>query len=493
MRASPSAMYSEILTQDYYAFLHRCFVELHGGIPFIPNWHLEVLAAKLEDVRFGRCRRLIINVPPRFLKSIVTTVAFPAWLMGHDPFKKILCVSHTQDVSDMFARKSRALIQSPFYQALFDTRLSQDRHAVGDFETTMGGSRYSTSVDGVVTSRGADVIIIDDPLKAAEAISDARRSFVNEWYDNTLRSRLDYQKTGAIIIVMQRLHADDLVAHVQEREHWDVLSFPAMAVETVRYNIRTPYGRRRITYRKGDLLQPALLPTRELENLRRGLGEYNFTAQYQQNPTPREGNMVKVDWLKYYEPGSEPAKFDYVFQSWDTANKASELSNFSVCTTWGVKDGKFWLLDVFRKRVNYPDLKRAVVEVSKRYHVAAVLIEDKVSGMQLIQELSRDSGVPVRAHSPNSRGDKVMRLHAQTGYFENGRVFLPSSAPWLPDYVGELTAFPNSRFDDQVDSTSQFFEWYCDEGSTWEPPHSIVLQLMTREEPWLPDFTNRGP
>ena len=492
MNISPSIIYSEILKRDFHAFVHRSFLELNGATAFLPNWHLELLCAKLEDVRLGRCRRLIINLPPRFLKSLVTTVAFPSWVMGHDPFKKILCVSYAQDVSDKFARDSRALMQSPFYQAIFETRLSEDRQAVGEFETMVGGSRYSTSIGGVVTSRGADVIIVDDPHKADEAISDARRNSVNDWFDNTLRSRLNNQETGAIIIVMQRLHANDLVAHVQEREDWDVLSFPAISVETTKYNIRTPYGRRKVTYRKGDVLQPEHLSRATLENLRRGMTEYNFTAQYQQNPTPREGIIVKVEWLQYYEPGWEPSEFDYVFQSWDTANKASELSNFSVCTSWGVKDGRFWLLDVFRKRLNYPDLKRAVAEVSKRFCVSTVLIEDKASGTQLIQELSREAEIPVKAHSPNSSGDKVMRLYAQTGYFANGRVFLPKSAPWLADYVRELTSFPNSRFDDQVDSTSQFFEWYCSDASTWQPQYSIVLPMMTREEPWLPDFTNHG-
>jgi hypothetical protein len=148
---------------------------------------------------------------------------------------------------------------------------------------------------------------------------------LNEWYDNTLRSRLNDQEKGAIIIVMQRLHASDLVAHVQENEKWDVLSFPATAVEDTRYTISTPYGRRKIICREGDLLQPELLSARTLERLRLGMTEYNFTAQYQQNPIPREGNMVKAEWLKYYEPGSEPAKFQWTFQSWDTANKAGEL------------------------------------------------------------------------------------------------------------------------------------------------------------------------
>ncbi len=491
MGVSPSNMYSEILRQDLSAFIHRSFLELNGGSKFLPNWHLEVLAAKLEEVRQGRCRRLIINMPTRFLKSHATTVAFPAWLLGHDPTKKILCLGYAQDVSDKFARESRALIMSPFYQALFETRLSDDRQAVGEFETTKGGSRFSTSVSGVVTSRGADIIIIDDPLKADEAISDVRRGSVNGWYDNTLRSRLNYQEEGTIIIVMQRLHADDLVAHVQENEDWDVLSFPAIAVETTKYQIASPYGRRKFTRREGEVLQPALQSRATLEKLRRGMTEYNFTAQYQQNPTPREGVIVKTEWLKYYEPGSEPAKFDWTFQSWDTANKAGELNDFSVCTTWGVQDRILYLLDVFRKRLNYPDLKRAIIELNGRFPSSTVLIEDKASGTQLIQELTQDTGIPVKACSPNPGSDKIMRLHAQTVYIENGRVRLPKTAPWLNDYIAELTTFPNSKYADQVDSTTQFLEWFCSVGSSWESYEGVRLFVNEREDPWPGNFDNR--
>lgn len=491
MSVHPSKIYSEILRKDFNAFVHRSFLELSGGSKYLPSPYLEVMGAKLEDVRLGRSKRFIINMPPRLLKSHTATNAFPAWLLGQDPCKKILCVSYAQDVSDKFARDCRALMLSSFYQSVFETRLSEDRRAVGEFETTKGGYRFSTSVEGVVTSRGADIIIIDDPLKADDAISDLRRNSVNNWYDNTLRSRLNNQETGAIIIVMQRLHADDLVAHVQEHEDWDVLSFPAIAEEEAHYEFSTPYGRRSIKYAKGDLLHPGLLSQKTLEKLRRGMTDYNFTAQFQQNPTPREGNIVKVDWLNYYEPGAEPAKFDWISQSWDTANKASELSNFSVCTTWGVKDGKFWLLDVFRERLNFPDLKRAVANCYSRFPTcAAVLIEDKASGTPLIHELQEDDKIPVKAHSPGGGADKVMRLHAQTAYFENGRVFLPKDAPWLANYVGELTAFPNSRYNDQVDSTSQFFEWYCCVGSTWHDYSGVLPIILEREEPFLPDFSN---
>jgi hypothetical protein len=253
---------------------------------------------------------------------------------------------------------------SNFYEALFDTRLSKGREAVSDFETTGGGNRLSTSIGGMLTGRGADVIIIDDPLKADDALSDSRRRSVNEWYDNTLRSRLNNQETGAIIIVMQRLHADDLVAHVQQNETWDVLSFPAIAEREERYDITTPLGRKDFRRQPGEILQPSLLSATTLETYRRTLTEYNFTSQYQQDPQPPAGIIVKREWLRFYDPDDIPS-FKSEVQSWDTANKDSELADYSVCTTWGLVDNRIYLLDVFRRKLNFPQLKRAVLELAQ--------------------------------------------------------------------------------------------------------------------------------
>jgi predicted phage terminase large subunit-like protein len=281
---------------------------------------------------------------------------------------------------------------------------------------------------------------------------------VNEWFDNTLRSRLNSQEKGAIIIVMQRLHPDDLVAHVQQHESWDVLSFPASAEQDETYDFLTPYGRRRVHRSTGEILQPALLSPTALEAQRRGMTEYNFVAQYQQNPQPHSGIIVKREWLKYYEPGDLPKQFDQILQSWDTATKDTELSNFSVCTTWGLKGRHLFLLDVYRRKLEFPDLKRAVQELAALYRAQIVLIEDKASGASLIQELRAEQFSLVQA-APALDGDKVMRLRAQTAKIEGGFVLLPKQAPWLEAYLHELISFPNSKYDDQVDSTAFALAW----------------------------------
>jgi predicted phage terminase large subunit-like protein len=350
------------------------------------------------------------------------------------------------------------LMTSPFYEALFDTRISGERDAVSEFETNEGGYRLSTSIGGVLTGRGADIIIIDDPLKADDALSESRRRSVNEWYDNTLRSRLNSQQNGAIIIVMQRLHADDLVAHVQEHEAWDVLSFAATADEDKAYQFATPYGLKRVQRQIGEVLQPSLLIPAILDTQRRSMTDYNFSAQYQQNPQPLSGFIVKREWLKFYSPAEKPERFDQILQSWDTANKDTELSNFSVCTTWGIKDQHLFLLDVYRRRMDFPTLKRAVIDLATVHRADIVLVEDKASGISLIAEL-RSQNFSIVQEAPSIDGDKVMRLRGQTAKIAGGFVLFPKEAHWLDTYILELVTFPNSKNDDQVDSTVYALAW----------------------------------
>jgi predicted phage terminase large subunit-like protein len=448
------AEYQALVRQDLYAFVQRAFHHLYPQTAFAPNWHLEVIASKLEAVFRGEIRRLIINVPPRSLKSHCASVSFPAFWLGHDPSAQILCVSYGQDLSNKLSADTRSVMSSDWYKDLFpSTRLTGDKQSVAEFTTAQRGFRMATSIGGVLTGRGADVIIIDDPLKPDEAVSDLQRKAVNDWFDGTLYSRLNDKTTGAIIVIMQRLHMDDLVGHVRGQEKWEVLEFPAIAVEDQRYAYQTPYGAREYTRRTGEALHAEREPLPLLDALRKTVGEYNFAGQYQQNPVPLGGGLVKKAWFQTYDrlPGGMR-----VIQSWDTANKATQLSDYSVCTTWGLADKKIYLLDVFRARLGFPELKRAVRDLRLKYQATAVLIEDKASGTQLIQELVYE-GMPVKATKPEV--DKVMRMHAQTAAIENGFVYLPKEARWLAEYVNELTTFPLGKHDDQVDSTSQALGW----------------------------------
>jgi predicted phage terminase large subunit-like protein len=470
------ARYADILRRDFVAFSHRAFRALNGDAAYLGNWHVDVMAAKLEEVRNGRTRRLVINLPPRHLKSHMVSIAFVAYVLGHHAGRQIICASYAQDLADKLARDCRQLMLAPFYQAIFETRLSADRNAAAEFATTDGGFRLATSIGGVLTGRGADLIVIDDPLKAEEAYSDTRRNAVNEWFDTSLVSRLNDKEKGAIVIVMQRLHEDDLAGHVLETDGWDVLSFPAIAEDEARFTVTTPYGARTFARAGGDILHAARESEATLARLRRQMGEAAFVAQYQQQPVPREGAMVKAHWFARYAPEELPAQFDMRVLSADTANKASELSDFSALTVWGVRERHFWLLSVLRRRMEFPELKRAIADMARQHACDVVLIEDRASGTQLIQELRAANIKGVTPAEP--AGDKRMRLWAQTATMEQGLVHLPADAPWLEEYLRELTGFPNVRHDDQVDATTQVMAWVA---ARWQGKDSWIEEA----EAWL--------
>ena len=298
--------YDAILRSDLGWFAERCFCELNPQAPFLPSWHIKVIAAKLMAVREGKIRRLIITLPPRHLKSLLASIAFPAWCLGHDPSAQILCVSYAQDLADKLARDCRSIMMSPWYRRIFLTRLAAHRHAVQEFVTTHQGYRLATSTGGVLTGRGADLILIDDPLKPEEALSKALRQACNEWFLNILYSRLNDKRSGAIVIIMQRLHEDDLVGHVLGQEQWEVVSFPAIAEADEVHKIETIWGPQCFTRRLGEALHPAREPLAVLENIRRTIGEYNFAGQYQQSPAPLGGGLVKTEWFKRYDESERP-------------------------------------------------------------------------------------------------------------------------------------------------------------------------------------------
>ena len=458
MKVLTQAQYKFLLQRDLATFAGRCFQDLNPQTCLAINGHLEVIAAKLTAVREGRIRRLIINLPPRHLKSLLASIAFPAWCLGRDPSAQILCVSYAQELADKLARDCRGIMMSPWYRQIFPTRLAPHRQAVQEFITTRQGYRLATSTGGVLTGRDADIILIDDPLKPEEALSEAQRQAANDWFDHTLYSRLNDKRHGAIVIIMQRLHEDDLVGHVLGQEQWEILSFPAIAEKDEEHRIETILQPKCFRRRQGEALHPDREPLEVLDRIRRTIGEYNFAGQYQQSPAPLGGGLVKAEWFRRYRENELPERFDRIVQSWDTANKVTELSDFSVCTTWGVKDKNLFLIGVFRRQLEYPALKRAVREQQRLFGATEVLIEDKASGTQLIQELITEGCYGVTRYQPT--GDKTMRLHAQTALIENGFVRIPEAAPWLAEYLHEMTVFPKGKHDDQANSTAQFLDWF---------------------------------
>lgn len=451
--------YRALLVQDLSSFIARSFAELNPGTPYLPNWHIDLIADRLMQVYHRRIKRLIINIPPRNLKSICASVAFPAWALGRDPSLKFICSSYSSELADKLARDTQMVMNAPFYREIFPgTQLSGNRRAAHDFTTTAHGYRFAVSAGGSLTGRGADFLIIDDPLKPDEATSEAQRTAINDWFDGTALSRLDNKQEGAIVIIMQRLHLDDLVGHVLAKGgDWEVLNLPAIAEDEVTHEFATLLGKQTVTRQVGSVLHAAREPLKTLEELRGRMGDYVFAGQYQQSPVPLGGAIIKDAWVQYYAPEELPQKFDLLVQSWDTASKTSESAAYSVCVTIGIKNQKAYIVDVFRKRMEFPTLKAEAIRLYQQYKPHFILVEDKSSGTQLIQEMKEVQMYGVKAVKPN--GDKETRLIRHSVKFESGKVRLPQQAHWLHEFELELTSFPSSRFADQVDAVTQALDY----------------------------------
>ena len=447
------------LRADFRAFLHRTFLTIAPGDAFHDNWHLGAIAHQLERIRTGERNRLIINVPPRSLKSIAVSVAWVAWRLGHDPTLRFVCCSYSAELALKHARDCRAVMQSDWYRRAFPrTVLSKERNAEHDFQTTARGGRFSTSVGGTLTGRGGDCIIIDDPIKPEDAASESARKVAIDWFGSTLLSRLNDKAAGSIVLVMQRLHEDDLAGYLLEAGGWEHLCLPAFA--EIDEEIPTEDGdlyRRRV----GDLLHERREGRDVLEGLRASMGSAAFSAQYQQAPIPAGGSLVRRDWIRRYDRLPERGRDNRIVFSWDCASKDGVLNDYSACITALVHKNEVYVLDVLRERLIFPDLVKQVIRLANRHdHPKAVLIEDTASGTQLIQYLRREQpqGVPLPiAQRPD--GDKVTRMSRASSRIEAGELLLPREAPWLADFERELLGFPNARHDDQVDALSQLLNW----------------------------------
>ena len=279
---------------------------------------------------------------------------------------------------------------------------------------------------------------------------------------------------GLRVRILHQGHLEQLPGGVARLLNAPVVHHPAIAEANEKHWIQTPYGRRAHTRKAGEALHPARESLAALEKIRRTIGEYNFAGQYQQSPAPLGGGLVKREWFKNYTEAELPERFDTVVQSWDTANKASELANYSVCTTWGRKGRRIYLLNVFRKQLNFPDLHRAVLELQKQFDARVILVEDAASGTQLVQQLIADGICNVQLIKPDA--DKVVRLHSQSMVIETGFVSVPKQAPWLDIYLHEVTTFPASKHSDQVDSTSQALKWMSTRASVAPEAMSRLIQ-----------------
>lgn len=438
------------LRSDFSSFIAKTFATVNPGQAFCANWHIDALADHLEAVRRGDIKRLMINMPPRALKSICVSVAFPAWLLGHRPESRIIVASYALPLAIKHSMDTREVLRASWFRELFPaSRVARGQDEKHKFITTARGFRLSTSTGAGLTGEGGNVLMIDDPLTPEQALQTSVREATNAWFEHTFASRLDSKKEGAMVLVMQRLHPHDLSGYLLDKGGWEQLCLPAIAPEAQTYY----FGGRSYARSAGEVLCPGRENAALYEPLKIEIGSHVFSAQYQQRPVPEEGFIIKPQWVKY----SERLPDGRVLQSWDTAIKTGAANDASVCITAVLSDHALYVKDVSVMKLEYPDLKRAVLTQAEKHAPEIILLEDKASGQQLIQDLRKHSALPIVPCVP--RADKLTRVHAISAMIEAGRLTLLKNAPWLAGFEAEMFQFPAGAHDDQVDALTQALQW----------------------------------
>jgi predicted phage terminase large subunit-like protein len=443
---------------------------------FVPGWHIDAIVEHLEAVSRSEIRNLLINVPPRHMKSLLVSVFWLAWEWTRWPERRWLYSSYAASLSIRDSVNCRRLIESPWYQQRWGHvfRLTGDQNAKTRFDNNRSGYRLSTSVGGSVTGEGGDRIVCDDPHKVDEVESDAVRKSTIDWWDVVMSTRVNDPKTSAMVVVMQRCHQQDLSGHLLEKGNWEHLCLPA---EYEGQSRATSIGFVDPRQNHGDLLWRERFGEKEIEQLKLSLGSYAAAGQLQQRPSPPEGGLIKRHWFRFFQrrgdslppvqvrmpdgtlrsiaPVDAPPAVDEQFQSWDCSFKDLETSDFVVGQIWGRVGADFFLGEQVRGRMNFPATLRAVRDLSARWQGAtAKLIEDKANGSAVIQMLQHELPgiIPV-----NPQGGKVARAAAISPLIEAGNVYLPHPdwAPWVWEFIEECAAFPNGKQDDQVDTMTQ--------------------------------------
>lgn len=444
-------LFDRATRHDFSLFLRRVVATTSPGARYAHNWHIDAIHAHLRACVSGEMTRLIINMPPRMLKSTTISVAWPAWLLGQNPTQRVMVASYAQSLATKHSTDCRLVMQSGWYRRSFpDTRLSHDQNEKDKFVTGARGHRIAVSVGGAAIGEGGGILIVDDPINPLQAHSATWREATNRWFDHSFATRLDDKQRGAIVVVMQRLHGDDLSGYLLAKGGWEHLCLPAIAPQKTTICL----GDFRHTRAKGEALHAQREPCALLEKVRRELGSANFSAQYQQAPLRAEHALIRAEWLKKYR--ALPAQ-GRIVQSWDTAIKAGALHDQSACATFLQAEGMHYLLDLTLVKLEYPELKRLIVTQAERFTPEIILMEDKGSGQSLLQDLRRESDWPLVACLP--RGDKVTRLSRISPVMEAGKFLLPVQAAWLAECETQLLQFPNAMHDDAVDAISQYFNW----------------------------------
>lgn len=434
------------------SFVIKALSELDSASVYQHNWHIELICKYLQDIYTGKMKRLIINIPPRSLKSICVSVVFPAWVLANKANEKIIAISYSQGLSLKHSTDCRKIMQSNWYKKITKTRISYGENEKRKFITNENGYRFATSVCGTLTGEGGNYIIIDDPQNPLKINQKSERDKVDAWFDSVAISRLNDKKNGKIIIVMQRLHVEDLAGYLiaKDSTKWNILSIPAIETNDRAYY----FNDKLMKFRKnGDILHHSRDTMEDMNNIIHQMGSSVFAAQYQQNPIFSNG-IIDKNWFDFYH---ESIKFDDIYYSIDTAVKQGEKSDYTVILKIGMREKMFYVMDIFRRKIDYIELKKKIINEALQNTNACFIIEDKNIGSSLIQDLKRNVNNKIICINPTK--DKLTRLINVIGIIESKRVLLQQNAKWVNEFLIEATSFPNCVHDDQIDALTQFLSY----------------------------------
>ena len=449
--SSPEAIRIELMKRSLRDYLEQAWHIVEPSRAFVPNWHVDAICEHLEAVTNGEILQLVITVPPRHLKSLTVSVFWPTWAWINHPETRWLFSSYSGDFSLRDSRRCKYIIQSDWYRARWSDRfkLSGDQNAKHRFENDKTGFRIATSIGGLGTGEGADVRVIDDPHKADEMYSKARREEVIRWYDQVWTSRENDPGESASVIIAQRVHHEDLIGHVLKHGEWEHLNLPSEYEKTAHV---TNIGWHDPRTKDNELLHPERYSRKRIERAKIELTAFGYAAQHQQRPAPLEGGMIKRHWWQYYDV---IPMLDEVVQSWDMTFKDTKSGSYVVGQVWGRKDANKYLLDQVRFRGDFVKTIEMFLKVTEHWPMATrKLVEDKANGPAVISALKSKIGGIIAVQV---EGSKEARLAAESADIESGNVFLPDpeAHPWVQDLIEECAIFPNGAYDDQADCTSQ--------------------------------------
>lgn len=484
---------TELMSRSMYEFIKGAWATLEPGRQFYDNWHIEAICEHLEAVSRGELQRLIINIPPRHMKSLTCAVAFPCWTWINKPHTQFLFASYAQPLSTRDSVKCRRLLTSPWYLKNWPDsfKITTDQNQKQRFENDHNGHRISTSVRGGMTGEGGDIIVIDDPHNVKEAESEQTRQSTLEWWDTVVPTRINDPKSGAFVIIMQRVHQQDLTGHIlrQAPGDWTHLCVPAEYEKNHPHlyvsTLPNPKNEEDPRTEENELLWEERIPKNHLDRLKGQLGMYASAGQLQQRPSPKGGGILKEEWWRLWEEPKMP-DFVYVLQSWDTAYSERSGASHSACTTWGVfpwaSRYAIMIMGRYRARVPYPELRKMARELYDDFAPDAVIIEKKSSGQALIKDLQM-MGIPALPYLPER--DKVARAHAVSPLLESGVVWYPDRR-WAKEVIQWCSVFPAGDGADIVDTLSQALirlrhMWYAEppEDEQWDP------KRIDRDDPML--------